>query len=424
MRPLYRGAPFVRIPAYVWALIALLLGITLGGLLPAPLAPVAKGVRALIDVIILLVPLLIFVALSPAIATLMRRGLAGRFAGAVIAWFILTTAVAGLFAILVTSIIFRARLSGETGGSIERAVSILLEFGFGGSVSLPLLAILGAVVIGVVGAKAGRLYTVLQRIERGIEQVGSSISYFMAPLVLAFGIMIGVSFGALLGMSHYATVVIYSLFLNVAWWLFYVFVLLRFLGGVRSPGRLLKLYYIPTALFAAGTCSSYATLPVNLASAKQYGVRDEVADFVISIGAVANKDASALWNLACAPFVITYVFGLDMSWSLMLLAWPFIVLYTTAAPGLPAGMGASLWAPVLFASFLGLDDPLRATFVGTWVAFAAGVPDMFGTATNAADDGFTAVIFDHNFDKHFARDRIRVPANLGEPLAEGIGERA
>lgn len=69
--------------------------------MPGPLAPVATATAAFIRLIVLLVPALIFVALSPAIATLVRRGLAGRFAGAVILWYVLSSTVAGLFLSLI-----------------------------------------------------------------------------------------------------------------------------------------------------------------------------------------------------------------------------------------------------------------------------------------------------------------------------------
>jgi Na+/H+-dicarboxylate symporter len=395
----------LKIRSYVWAFFALIVGVTAGGLLPDLLSPVAKGARAFIEFIVLLVPLLVFAALSPAVATLIRRGLAGRFVGAVIGWFFLTSILAGLLGILVASLLFDIPFSSKAGNAVDQAIATVRGLRSNGGVSGPLLAILAAVVVGLVGVKVDRLYVVLHRIELGVARLGSTIGYVMVPLILAFGIMIGVTFGARLGMSHYGAMIAYTAFMSLIWWLFYVFVLLRFLGGVRSPGRLLKLYYIPTALFAAGTCSSLATIPVNLNGLQRYGTRKEVADFVIPIGAVVNMDAGAMQFIGYAPFVAGYLFGLDVSWSLMLIAWPFVVLYTLASPGVPGAMGAALWSSVLFASLLGLEDPLRATFVGTWVALAGGLPDMFRTATNATADGFTTVIFSHNFDKYFARDR-------------------
>ena len=76
-----------RIPPYVWTFFALLVGLGLGGFFPGPLGPVADATSLLIRGVVAVVPLLILAALSPAIATLVRRGLAGRFAGSVVAWY-------------------------------------------------------------------------------------------------------------------------------------------------------------------------------------------------------------------------------------------------------------------------------------------------------------------------------------------------
>ncbi len=85
----------------------------------------------------------------------------------------------------------------------------------------------------------------------------------------------------------------------------------------------------------------------------------------------------------------------------LLAAWPAVVLFTIAAPGLPAGMGTALWSATLFANILGLDGQAQSDFVATWIALSGGVPDMFRTATNCTDDGYTAIIFDARFDDFF-----------------------
>jgi Na+/H+-dicarboxylate symporter len=189
----------------------------------------------------------------------------------------------------------------------------------------------------------------------------------------------------------------------IVWWLLYVALILPRVGHVRDPVRLAKEYYMPTALFAAGTCSSLVTIPVNVASLKQYGVRDEVADLVVPMGAIMHKGASAMQYMAYGPLIAGSVFGITLDWLHLLMVWPVVVLYSMAAPGIPGAMGLSLWTGVLFASLLGLDDPLRTSFVGTWVALTGGVPDMFRSSGNATADGFSAIVFNNNFEKYFGR---------------------
>jgi Na+/H+-dicarboxylate symporter len=390
-----------RVPSYLWTLLALVTGVALGGLFPEALSPVAMATGTLIRGIVAVVPLLILFALSPAVATLIRRGLAGRFAGAVVGWYFLSSAGAGLLALLVSSLLFRIPFSAGSEGIWAEAADMLRGFGQGGA-SLPLLAIVAGVLVGVFGARHDRTYRGLRAVADGIENAGAKLGYVMVPLILAFGITLGVRFGARVGLAHYAGMSLYTLLLCALWGAFYTFVLVRGLG--RTPVRpIITEYYLPTAIFAAGTCSSLATLPVNLTHAKAVGVRDEVADFVLPFGAVANLDASALMYLAYAPFVISFIFGFEMSWMMMIAAWPAVVLFTVAAPGLPAGMGTALWSATLFANILGLDASAQADFIATWVALSGGIPDMIRTATNCTGDGYTAVIFHHRFDELFGR---------------------
>jgi Na+/H+-dicarboxylate symporter len=363
---------------------------------------VATATAFLIRLIVTIVPLLIFAALSPSIATLIRRGLAGRFAGSVILWYVLSSSVAGLLGLITSSLLFNIPFTTETTGAWSEPLRMLGSFGEQSSASLPLLAILGAVIAGAAAAWVEPLYRLFSKVEKAVASLGDKMGYVMAPVVLLFGISLGVRFGARLGMGHYFGMTLYTAVLCFGWFLFYLFVIMGYVTK-QSLRKVITTYYIPTAVFAAGTCSSLATLPVNLANTKKYGVRDEVADFVVPFGAIANMNASALMYVAYAPFVISYVFGMEISWTMMLMVAPALVLFTIAAPGLPVGIGTALWTATLFASMLGLEEPMKSNFIVTWLALSGGLPDMFRTATNCTGDGFTAIAFDHFFDKYFAK---------------------
>ena len=397
----------MKIPKYVWTFLALVMGLAAGGLMPDLLAPVASATGTLIRFVVMLVPVLILAALSPAVATLVRRGLAGRFAGAVVLWYVGTSIVAGAIALVTSALIFRIPFSTSGRGAWTEASTMLESFGQGGA-SLPLIAIVVGIGVGLFGAKHDKTYAVLKRMADAIENAGDSLAYVMLPLILLFGITLGVRFGARAGVAHYLTMTAYTAALCAVWWTFYTFVLVKKVGR-RQLGPILTDYYVPTALFAAGTTSSLATLPVNLTNAKKVGVRDEVADFVIPFGAVANLDASALAYIAYGPFVITHIFGLELSWLMLLAAWPAVVLFTIAAPGLPAGMGTALWSATLFANILGLDAQAQGDFIATWIALSGGIPDMLRTATNCTDDGYTAIVFDARFDEWFGQPTAAEP---------------
>jgi hypothetical protein len=49
---------------------------------------------------------------------------------------------------------------------------------------------------------------------------------------------------------------------------------------------------------------------------------------------------------------------------------------------------------------------MKSNFIVTWLALSGGLPDMFRTATNCTGDGFTAIAFDHFFDRYFAKQSL------------------
>ena len=53
-------------------------------------------------------------------------------------------------------------------------------------------------------------YGVLRRVADAIERAGGSLAYVMLPLILVFGVTLGVRFGARLGLSHYLAMTAYT----------------------------------------------------------------------------------------------------------------------------------------------------------------------------------------------------------------------
>ncbi|MCP4726891.1 MAG: dicarboxylate/amino acid:cation symporter [bacterium] len=399
------------IPAYFWTLLALILGIILGGFFPEGLfSAIASGTTSAIRFVVKLVPILIFAALAPSCATLVKRGLAGRFATSVVGWFVLSSALAGLIGVIVSGIIFNIPFSGKETGVWAEIVQMFRSLAEESGASLPLIAILVSVLTGIAAVWISPLFSFLSKIEKGIGKAGQALGYVLIPVLFCLGVTIGVKFGPRIGMGHFFTVVIYTFVLCLAWSVFYILVITKIFTKT-SIKELLTVYFFPTAIFAMGTISSLVTLPINLTNIKRLGVRDEVADFIIPFGAVTNMDGSAVMNVAFIPILLSLIFGVDISWTMMLIIWPVVIVFTIAAPGLPAGMGSSLWTATLVSSMLGFEDPLRSTFITTFVAFYGGVPDMFVTTTNCTGDGLTAVLFNSKFDKYLKKDKNQKSGN-------------
>ena len=381
-----------KIPTYLFLLASLIVGMLIGGFFSDSLQGVATSVNVAISVIIYFVPILIFVALSPAISSLADSGRANSLAGSVILWYLFTSFLAGLLGLSVSTLLFGLSLSTSLDNPTGTMMTLLAP-GESLSASRPLIAILLAVCFGLLGTKWNFLRLFLEKVQSKVFYFGSKIKLVIVPFVLFLGISVGVRFGAQLGLTNYVLMTMYTFLLCLTWTTFYVFILLK-LAKPHDVKEVARDYLLPTAVFAAGTCSSLLTLPVNLANVKKQGVSARIADFVLPVGSVINLDASALAYVAYAPFVLSYLFGIQIDLATLLMAWPAIVLFTIAAPGLPAGMGTALWSATLFASVLNLPENVASEFVATWIAMSSGLPDMMRTATNCTSDGFASMIME------------------------------
>ncbi|MBI70856.1 MAG: hypothetical protein CME29_03920 [Gemmatimonadetes bacterium] len=381
-----------KIPTYLFLLASLIVGMLIGGFFSDSLQGVATSVNVAISVIIYFVPILIFVALSPAISSLADSGRANSLAGHVILWYLFTSFLAGLLGLSVSTLLFGLSLSTSLDNPTGTMMTLLAP-GETLSASRPLIAILLAVCFGLLGTKWTFLRLFLEQVQSKVFYFGSKIKLVIVPFVLFLGISVGVRFGAQLGLTNYVLMTMYTFLLCLTWTTFYLFILLK-LAKPHDVKEVARDYLLPTAVFAAGTCSSLLTLPVNLANVKKQGVSARIADFVLPVGSVINLDASALAYVAYAPFVLSYLFGIQIDLATLLMAWPAIVLFTIAAPGLPAGMGTALWSATLFASVLNLPENVASEFVATWIAMSSGLPDMMRTATNCTSDGFASMIME------------------------------
>ena len=112
-----------------------------------------------------------------------------------------TFVLAGAIAVLTSALIFRLPFSTAGHGVWDEASAMLTSFGQGGA-SFPLLAILAGGLLGLLGAKHDATYRQLKRVADGIENTGDRLAYVMLPLILAFGVTLGVRFGARMGIAH------------------------------------------------------------------------------------------------------------------------------------------------------------------------------------------------------------------------------
>jgi len=149
-----------------------------------------------------------------------------------------------------------------------------------------------------------------------------------------------------------------------------------------SPWFFFKKYY-EVLVFAFSTSSSNATLPVNLqVSEEDLGVSNEVASFVLPLGATVNMNGTAIYQGVSAVF-IAQVFGITLGLADLLTIVLTATLASIGAAGVP-GIGMVTLTIVL--TQLGI--PLEG------IALVVGVErilDMSRTAVNVTGDTVCAI---------------------------------
>jgi len=158
----------------------------------------------------------------------------------------------------------------------------------------------------------------------------------------------------------------------------------------RSPKFFLN-GIAPAQLLAFSTSSSAATLPVTMERVvDNLGVDDEVASFVLPIGATINMDGTSLYQAVAAVF-IAQAFGMDLSFGVQL---GIIATATLASIGSAAVPGAGMVMLVIVLAQAGIPE------AGLALIFAIDRPlDMCRTMVNVTGDAAVSMVVAKSVDK-------------------------
>jgi len=186
-----------------------------------------------------------------------------------------------------------------------------------------------------------------------------SLDLFQALLWYAFSVVIGLSI----------MIVIYALIVKVF--------------TKKSPGFFFK-GISPAQLLAFSTSSSAATLPVTMERVEEHlGVEEEVASFVLPIGATINMDGTSLYQAVAAVF-IAQAFGMDLD---LMTQLGIIVTATLASIGSAAVPGAGMVMLVIVLGQAGIPE------AGLALIFAIDRPlDMCRTTVNVTGDAAVSML--------------------------------
>ena len=162
--------------------------------------------------------------------------------------------------------------------------------------------------------------------------------------------------------------------------------------AVKKFGKMSPLHFFkgifPAAAVAFSTCSSAGTLPVTMKNTQEnLGVSKETSSFVLPLGATINMDGTAIY-LGIATLFIAQYFGIDLSFTQMLMVALVATLASIGAAGVP-GAGMVMLTMVLVA----VDLPLEG------IALIAGIDrilDMMRTSVNVMGDASGCVVVENS----------------------------
>ncbi len=385
------------IPLLGWIVIAIVLGILTGPIMPVWLGGVFLTYNSIFSGFLgFVIPLIILGLVMPAIAELGKG--AGKWLGitALIAYG--STIAAGLLAYFVSRWVFTSSLSGgglaelgdEAGSGFTPYLTVVASAGDSATeiVLPPVLGVMSALVLAfVIGVGLTAFHSKV--IFRGaiefrtiIESVIRRIIVPALPLFI-YGIFLDLSASG----SAVTVVTKFLLVALVSFALTFVVLLAQYSVASAMSGQnpLKALWNMRDAYFTAlGTSSSAATIPVTLASTKKNGVSDSVAGFVVPLCATIHLSGSMV-KITCFSIAVLLLTGGDVSFGAYL---PFILMLGVmmiAAPGVPGGAIAA--AAGLLAQMLGFGEVEVGLMFAAYIAL-----DSFGTATNVTGDGAIAMI--------------------------------
>ena len=353
---------------------------------------------------IIIVPL-IFLTISTSISKISQPKRVGKILGTTVLVFIITSLVAVLIGMLFaypTSLVslqdgeaIKSALSDEIFEEteelslLERTVSVLTVDDFSkllsrqNIVAIIVFSIMFGLAIRATGEKAKPVLNLLESLTEVIMSLLNIVMYY-APIGLGcyFAALIG-TFGGSIAVGYLKTFVIYTIACLVCY--FIIYSLYAFIAGGKKGFKVFCSSIIPATLTALATCSSAASIPVNLQAAKKIGVSDDIAETLIPLGTSFHKDGSIIGSVFKAMFLVclfgTNVFTVGGFFQILVISL-VATLFVTAVP-----IGGGTISETMIITMLGY--PLGALPILTMIATIIDAP---ATVLNVVGDASSSML--------------------------------
>ena len=177
-------------------------------------------------------------------------------------------------------------------------------------VALLVFSVIFGIALNMAGEKGKPVYNFLASANEVVGNVIKIIMYF-APIGLGcyFAALVG-SFGASIAVGYLKTFVVYTI-VAIAFYLI-MYTIYAFMAGGKKGIIAFWKNAIPSTLTALATCSSAASIPVNIECSKKMGVPDDIAETTIPLGTTFHKDGSIIGSVFKIMFLVC-LFGTSLA---------------------------------------------------------------------------------------------------------------
>ena len=315
-----------------------------------------------LNLLLVVITPLIFLTITTSISKMKSPKRLGKIVGATFLVFIITSIIAVLIGFVSTYFIKLVKpedgekikqslqettdeetQENEKIGILKRTASLLTVNDFtkllskDNIIALLVFSIIFGLAINITGEKSKPVVDFLESANEIINNVVKLIMYY-APIGLGcyFAALVG-SFGEMIVVGYLKTFVIYTI-VSILYYLI-IYSIYAFVAGGKNGIRLYWKNVLPATATALGTCSSAASIPVNIECSKKIGVPEDVAETAIPLGTSFHKDGSIIGSVFKIMFLVC-LFGMNVSTGTGILGILAIALISTLlVTAVPIGGG-------------------------------------------------------------------------------------
>lgn len=280
--------------------------------------------------LVIIVPL-IFLTITTSIAKTSQPKRLGKILGTTVLVFIIMSLVAVLVGMLVTYPIKLVNI--EDSEKIHTALDTTLEATTETDEDMTLLSrflsaltvndfskllsrdnllaiIVFAILFGIAIKRSGEKGKLaLDTLESFMNVIMSLLNIVMyyAPIGLGcyFAVLTG-TFGASIAIGYAKTFIVYTLVAFAFYFIMYT--IYAFIAAGKKGVKAFWKNILPATITSLATCSSAASIPVNIKAARDIGVSDDICETIIPLGTSFHKDGSIIGSVFKVMFLVC-IFG-------------------------------------------------------------------------------------------------------------------